>query len=228
MSLLKKQLVIQFPILLTLKAWLVAFADHFSGVKPTYAQAGEDKIIEELISDMDPTKAIYVDIGANHPTRLSNSYRLYRRGWQGVVVEPNRTLLDMHRRFRPRDEHLAIGCGDKCCVLQFQHAISHVLSGFAEGSMKTAEIKKSELMPVLTVDQILAVYSDKEVAFISIDVEGFDFEVARGAIHTLRRTRGVVIEGSEDDRDLMNFFTVNGFTLHSNTRHNLVFSRKDR
>lgn len=225
---IKKILVKRIPLLLTLKGWKVAWCNHFSKIKDSYSQAGEDRIIEELISDMDPSKSIYIDVGANHPTRLSNSYRFYRMGWQGIVVEPNRTLLKMHQRIRPRDEHLAVACGSQSVVLRFQHAVSHVLSGFSEGSMKTADIKRSELMPILTVDKISLLYPEKEIAFMSIDVEGFDLEVARGAISTLKRTRVVVIEGSENDSQLMELFKSNGFSLHYNTRHNLIFFRDPR
>jgi FkbM family methyltransferase len=225
MSSIKTNLVKRFPFLLSLKGWKVAWRDHFTGIRNSYSQAGEDQIIESLISDIDPENAIYVDVGANHPTRLSNTYRLYRKGWRGIIVEPNQILLKMHRRIRPRDEQLGIGCGDKPCVLRFQHAISHVLSGFAEGAMKTNEIRRAELMPVLTVDQILALYSDKTIALLSIDVEGFDLEVAKGAMETLKRTRVVCIEGSGEDENLMAFFRENAFQLHTNTRHNLIFTK---
>jgi hypothetical protein len=38
---------------------------------------------------------------------------------------------------RPNDLHLGIGCGDKAAALSFQHATSHVLSGFQSEGLKT-------------------------------------------------------------------------------------------
>lgn len=223
MKSIKHSIVKRFPFVLFLKGWWVAWRDHLSQAKESYSQAGEDSIIAELLTDTDASASLYLDIGANHPTRLSNTYGLYRKGWQGIIVEPNTKLLAMHKRLRPRDEQLAVACGTEPGVLHFQHAVSHVLSGFAEGDMKTKDFRRSELMPILTVDVIMQAYPDKEIALLSIDVEGFDFEVAQGAAESLSRTKVVCIEGEESHTELMDFFLAQGFKLHRNTRHNLIF-----
>ena len=225
MKTLKNFIVKNYPFTLYLKGWWVAWRHYFGTAKMTYSQAGEDTIIAELLSDTDARASLYLDIGANHPTRLSNTYGLYRKGWRGIVVEPNTTLLAMHKRLRPRDVHLAIACGKDPGILHFQHAISHVLSGFAEERIKTKEFRRLQIMPVLTVDLIMQAYPDKEIALLSIDVEGFDFNVAQGAVESLKRTKVVCIEGKENDLQLMKFFEEQGFRLHINTRHNLIFTR---
>jgi len=58
------------------------------------------------------TKGRYIDVGANHPTKLSNTYRLYREGFTEIVMEPYCSLLRLHHMIRPNDLHLGIGCGD--------------------------------------------------------------------------------------------------------------------
>jgi hypothetical protein len=45
----------------------------------------------------------YIDIGAGHPIADNVSFFFYERGWQGLVVEPQRNLVDLHTRLRPRD-----------------------------------------------------------------------------------------------------------------------------
>lgn len=225
MKSIKYSIVKRFPFVSFLKGWWVAWHDHLSPSKKSYSQAGEDEIIEKLLEDFDPNEAMYLDIGANHPTRLSNTYGLYRKGLRGISVEPNTKLLAMHKRMRPRDEQIAVACGKAPAVLHFQHAASHVLSGFAEGAMKTKDFRRSELMPILTVDLIMQAYPDKEIALLSIDVEGFDFEVIQGAVESLKRTKVVCIEGKESDERLMAFFSEHGFRPHANTPHNLIFIR---
>lgn len=45
----------------------------------------------------------YVDVGAHHPTRFSNTYLFYLRGWHGVNVDAMPGSMAEFRRLRPRD-----------------------------------------------------------------------------------------------------------------------------
>ncbi|MDF0498447.1 hypothetical protein [Bradyrhizobium yuanmingense] len=45
----------------------------------------------------------YIEIGANHPISTSNTYLMYQRGAQGVLVEPNPELGALIRKVRLRD-----------------------------------------------------------------------------------------------------------------------------
>lgn len=209
-----------------LKAWCNAYADTSGAEKVSYSQTGEDKIVLDLIDSLGIESRTYVDVGANQPTKLSNTYLLYRRGFRGVVIEPNRVLLALHRRFRPGDVHLGVGCGETADVLAFRHATSHVLSGFDNDALKTDDFLSSEYMPVLPLDMVLQNMDIKEIAVLSIDVEGFDFQVAKGAVQILEKTRIVVIEGGESDEVVVDWFRGRGFRLGNKTAHNLIFVRE--
>lgn len=215
----------RFPFTVAIKSWLNGFFDTRGQEKPSYSQTGEDKLVLELIKTMGIESKTYLDVGANQPTKLNNTYLLYRHGYRGVVIEPNRILLALHRRFRPGDVHLGVGCGETTDVLAFRHATSHVLSGFDNDALKTEDFLSSEYMPVLPLDLILSNMDIKEIALLSIDVEGFDFQVAKGAVETLKKTRIVVIEGGDSDDEVIEWFAAAGFTLKDRTPHNLVFVR---
>lgn len=216
----------RFPFTAVFKSWLNGFFDSKGREKSSYSQTGEDRMVLELIRTHGITSRTYVDVGANHPTKLSNTYLLYRVGYRGVVVEPNRTLLAMHRRLRPEDAHLGIGCGEASGLLSFRHATSHVLSGFESDGLKAEDFRDAEYLPVLPLDLVLEKMDIPEIAVLSIDVEGFDFQVAKGAVKTLQKTRIVVIEGAETDRELIEWFADAGFILWKHTRHNLIFTRE--
>jgi FkbM family methyltransferase len=130
----------------------------------------------------------------------------------------------MHRKIRPRDQHLQIGCGERPGLLEFQHAESHVLSSFSREKMKTRDIQRAELVPVLRLDDLLLYLKETEVGILSVDVEGLDMEVVRGGTELLKRTRVVIIEGEEKDTAIMEFFERNQFELVEATKHNLIFS----
>lgn len=220
---MKRFLLRCFPWLLPLKSWLVAAGHAFSPQHTSYSQGSEDFLVEEVLRHTHLEGSLYVDVGANHPTRLSNTYKFYRKGLSGVVIEPNPSLLRLHRVFRKRDVHLGFGCGDAFGLLEFAEARSHVLSGFQHTSLKASAIRGFSLVPVIPLDAVMAFFP-QEVFLLSIDVEGFDLFVARGAEETLRRTKVVIIKGDAANRpEIEQFFANHAFRLHAETKHNLIF-----
>ncbi len=207
------------------KAWIVAVVHAVGPTRASYSQSDDDRIVERLLGGMPREGEIYVDVGANHPTRLSNTYRYYRRGFSGIVIEPNRILMRIHSVVRPRDTRLPIGCGETPGVFHFRHAASHVLSGFDNVGSKASEFRRGEWVPVLQLDTVLEGIGTPDIFLLSIDVEGLDKAVARGATRTLRRTRLVVIEGTPDDSEALSFFREQGFDLAATSEHNLFFRR---
>ena len=65
----------------------------------SYSQFGEDAVLQHLLKKSTGT---FVDIGAYHPVLYSNTYAFYRRGWSGIVIDPNPRFKKLYRLFRPR------------------------------------------------------------------------------------------------------------------------------
>ena len=68
-----------------------------------YSQLGEQMVILNILDRLDKRalERVYVDIGAFHPYKGSNTYALYLRNWRGVVVEPNPAKTELFRLIRP-------------------------------------------------------------------------------------------------------------------------------
>ncbi len=56
------------------------------GGQLSYAQEGEDLVLARLFGNQ-VESGFFVDIGAHHPVRYSNTYYFYRRGWTGLNVD---------------------------------------------------------------------------------------------------------------------------------------------
>jgi hypothetical protein len=67
----------------------------------SYAQEGEDLLLARCLAYRD--MGFYVDIGAHHPKRFSNTYLFYRRGWCGINIGAMPGSMSQFRRVRPRD-----------------------------------------------------------------------------------------------------------------------------
>jgi glycosyltransferase involved in cell wall biosynthesis len=72
----------------------------------SYSQCGEDMIVDFLFMWLGKNKISYLDIGAHHPTWLSNTYSLYKKGQRGILIEPDDDLCQYIRQKRPRDQVL--------------------------------------------------------------------------------------------------------------------------
>ena len=146
----------------------------------------EDREVFQQLAGYDLLRGIYVDVGANQPTKISNTYLFYRHGCRGVLVEPNYDLIRLLRKFRPRDISVPVGCGERSGVLEFRHSNASVFGTFTKDVIEGE--RWSEYLPVLPLDQILQPIPHNWIFYLSIDVEGLDLEVLRGATATLTKT----------------------------------------
>ena len=75
----------------------------------SYAQTGEDIIVDFLIGAKKIKEFTYLDIGANHPVKFNNTYKFYDAGYRGVCIEPDPYVYAVLSKKRPEDICLNIG-----------------------------------------------------------------------------------------------------------------------
>jgi hypothetical protein len=71
-----------FKKIFTRKLNLLESLSHSS-----FCQEGEDMILRDLFHDKE--KGFFIDVGALHPTRFSNTNYFYHKGWKGIYIEPS-------------------------------------------------------------------------------------------------------------------------------------------
>jgi FkbM family methyltransferase len=198
-------------------------------VRPSYSQHGEDVWLLEQVRGLSRERFRYVDVGANHPARLSNTYLLYRHGFSGVVVEPNERLLALHRRFRPRDIAVRSACGEPARLGRFSiRTIAGVsaLSGTSapDGSSR---VRQEDYVPVLPLDAIVEVAAPGPIAVLSIDTEGSDTEVLRSASRALERSLFVIVEANTaEDAESIGGILSADFELLRRAEANLIWRNR--
>lgn len=225
MSAIKEFIVENLSFLGKYKRWYVAFKDTKGSVRKSYSQYGEDVDILQWLKDYDLQDAIYVDVGANHPTDISNTFLLYQHGMRGVVVEPNEELIGLFRKFRKRDIAMGIGCSNQSAVLKFNISKTPVLSSFSND--RGMSVDRHLYLPVMPLDAALSNIDSSLVCFLSIDVEGLNVEVLEGAKQTLAKTLLVCIEYDEPDEQ-QKFEALLGpdFELIKTVHCNLIYRNK--
>ena len=179
----------------------------------------------------------YVDVGAHHPRRFSNTYFFYKRGWSGINIEPNHDILAAFQATRSMDINLQLGVSDSKGSITYYSFDEPALNTFDE------EIVKSRLtntqykligkydVPVVRLDHILAMYlpPNTQIVFLSIDVEGFDFLVLKSNDWECYRPKYVLVEALDSSlEDLMRgeifeFMKRQQYMLFAKTSNTLFF-----
>ena len=172
------------------KVWYVAFNKTFVYPLEThlhhqisFSQEGEDCMLSRIFEGQ--KKGFYVDVGAHHPQRFSNTYRFYLKGWRGINIDAMPGSMELFKQLRPEDINLESAISDSRQVLTYYMFNEPALNGFsADIAASRADSTRWQLLdkrPIKT--QTLAdvldchLPSGQEIDFLSIDVEGIDYQV---------------------------------------------------
>jgi FkbM family methyltransferase len=181
-----------------LHAYAYAFGDKCRQ-KSSYSQWGEDKLIYDFLNAKGQIdkRWIYIDVGANHPTTISDSYLFYQHGYSGICIEPNPELAHIFSVWRPRDIVLSVAAGNKSGLSMFYKTEDPVFSSLLPTQMEDKVIS-SDLVPVIRLDDLIPYISANRIFMLKIDTEGFDQCVLEGAVEILRSTMVVLTETRSD------------------------------
>lgn len=168
---------------------------------------------------------IYIDIGCNHPTKINNTYKFYRHGYKGICIDANIEFTNLYKLFRSRDFFLQIGVGCKPELKYFYKSITPVISRFENHDKSKPDFfNKAELIPIFPLNEILKVFSIDYVFLLSIDVEGMNIDVLKGAKNILNKTFILIIEFEDaiERKSILNELLNYNFMLVAETHCNLI------
>jgi FkbM family methyltransferase len=169
----------------------------------SYAQEGEDMVLRRLFEG--EPGGFYVDVGAHHPQRFSNTWHFYERGWQGINIEPNPELIALLRAVRPRDINVEAGVSDDPGTLTYFQFNDPALNTFDERLARKREtlpgyrLVSTTLVLLRSLADVLSEHSGPgfPISFLSVDVEGYDLRVLRSNDWNRFRPRYVLAEALE-------------------------------
>ena len=169
----------------------------------SYAQEGEDILLKRIFEYRNINNGgFYVDVGAHHPQRFSNTYFFYKRGWKGINIDATPFSMKLFNELRERDINLEFAVSDKQETLTYYMFNEPALNSFdKELSLKRNllehySILETKNINTITLENILDKYLPKnqDIDFLSIDVEGFDFQVLKSNNWEKYKPKVVLIE----------------------------------
>lgn len=167
---------------------------------------------------------VFVEVGANDPVIDSQTWALESEGWTGLLVEP---LAERASELRKQRTAIVeeVACGPpELDGTEAEFHVSHrkdALSSLNPAGAKPGnEFSETRHVPVRTLDSLVKKAGLKQIDFLSIDVEGFESEVLKGATLERLRPRLCLIEDWAIDWTVHRQMTAAGYKRVRRTQVN--------
>ena len=211
------------------------------GVNIHSSQYGEDIYLHKKFRRME-NPGFYVDIGAHHPFRLSNTAYLWALGWNGLNVDASKYTVELFNKLRPSDINLwnAVVSSDysrknEDIVFYFSDNIDNCASCDPEIAEERG-LKKQLIVPCISLDELVILAADKfEGSFdlLNIDIEGLDEAVIQNIGSWTKKPNILMIEiyGSSIRDIILNTKThiieAAGYSMVERIGHTAIFELKN-
>lgn len=211
--------------------------------RTSYAQCGEDLIIDFIFTDLSIDKPSYIDIGAHHPRYINNTFLFYQKGARGINIEPDPILFSEFTSMRKEDINLNIGIGEKNVEADFFIMSDPSLNTFIKTEAeervkenKNLSIKDVKKIAVKPVAEIIRQHCDGNYPdLLSIDVEGLDEEIIRSIDFSGHAPKVMCVEtltfstsgNGIKKLELIEFVKSKGYMAYADTFINTIFVKEN-
>ena len=200
-----------------LTKWIYIFKGIDSS--ESFSQFGQDKFILQLAGEVEGGWR-YVEVGANHPIRLNNSFLLEKYNWTGISIDPlskyNKEWLQLRKQ-----PFVNLAIGEIDTTLQFVEFSGNelwydMMSGFKQ------YVRPEDLITCSSIEYEVQVKTlDKVIPFdvfdvLLIDVEGAEMQVLKGLDLSKHRPMYVLLENANfigGDSKLRKYMYRKGYKL---------------
>lgn len=148
----------------------------------SFSQEGEDLIINRIFNynQIKPKNIFYLDIGAGHPIRYSNTLFFYHQDAKGITVDANYENIFLHKFLRPKDFSFNYLLGNSTEVVEYYKFKQPELNTTSQNKVK--ELAEQNIFPLDKEKIIQKKFNDflnnelrdnlSEINFLNIDIEG--------------------------------------------------------
>jgi FkbM family methyltransferase len=187
------------------------------------SQFGEDKILFEHFGKKND--GFYVEVGALDGIYVSNTYFFEQIGWQGILIEPIPEAAQKCALARPRSQVV-------CCAALAPDSPAEIEFEVVEGweALSATSVNRERLheyqpqmrkivVQAKTLDTILEQASMRKIDFLTIDVEGHEWDVLQGFTIDRWQPEIVIIErwSTLPDQNIMQYMHQNNYIYKRTT-----------
>ena len=196
-------------------------AEH-NKIKTSFSEDSEDLIIEHLLCLLSISKntgfspdteytGFYVDVGAHDHYKFSNTLKFYLKGWNGINIDADPSLISKFDKYRDRDINLNYLISNTNKDMPFYIFENQLYNTANEAVALKRKDVISKIKNIITLkseklEKILDQHIPykKEIDFMSIDCEGHELEVLKSNNWEKYRPKILVVEIHCDINDINN------------------------
>ena len=180
-------------------------------------------------------KGFFVDIGAHHPYRNSNTAYFHETGWTGINIEPTPHAIKLFEEARPNDMNLNIGIGPVQETRTLYCFDNSSLNTFDKeiADSRAEEITGTTNVAIFPLATILEKHlpAGTIIDFMSIDTAGLDISLLESNDWAKYRPKYLLIEdvdstGTVDASEVYSFLHDKGYEQIYKTPGTLIFKGK--
>lgn len=204
----------------------------------SYSQEGEDMILRRFFENQ--KTGFYVDVGAHHPKRFSNTYFFYKLGWRGINIDAMPGSMTAFNKMRPRDINIEKPVSYTKQLLTYYAFNEPALNGFSKELSEKRDgkgnyfIESTKDIQTYTLEEILDnnLPKGQAIDILSIDVEGLDFDVLRSTNLEKYQPKVILIEILDSSladihtSQIYNYVTAAGYEIYAKAVHTVIFNHK--
>uniref|UniRef100_A0A6C0JPJ9 Methyltransferase FkbM domain-containing protein n=1 Tax=viral metagenome TaxID=1070528 RepID=A0A6C0JPJ9_9ZZZZ len=179
----------------------------------------QEPIDKKLDKIFGKSNGVYIELGANNGLLQSNTaFFDFYRNWSGILIEPDINAYNLCKINRPKNIVL-----NYCCVSN-DYVNETIKGDFTNSNLMASvngeRLNSQDLVEVesITLDKVFETYlQNKKVDLISIDTEGYEYNVLLGLNLNKNRPKYFLIEIYDKDYEkILNYLINNNYCLHSN------------
>lgn len=149
----------------------------------SFAAGGEDTILNYLFGFKNT--GFFVDVGAFHPVKFSNTYLFYLKGWRGINIDASPGSMSAFRQLRPEDINLELAISDKQEELTYyvMREGNSTMNTFSMDFVHRLNMEQAITQEIKVQPRALSkVFEEhlppaRKIDFLTIDVEGLELSV---------------------------------------------------
>jgi FkbM family methyltransferase len=174
----------------------------------------------------------YVDVGAHHPFRYSNTQLLYQKGWSGINIDPNFGFKKIFDKVRQRDINLEVAVDNSANEMRLyifeDSAFNTLKKNRADAVLKSKQSKLRKIKKVNTkrLGDLIKKYSQQNnIDLLNIDVEGNELSVLKSLDWRHQKPDVILVETLQRKEIIDNFLRKRKYLIAAKTLSTLIFKK---
>jgi len=187
----------------------------------SFSDEGEDKLLLQIFQSRGIRTGTYLDIGAFHPIKVSNTYLLYLWGWKGITIDINRKWL--FKLLRHRDKFI-YGYVEAKDSYYFHKKLFTSDFSLAKDMIKKGNEFLYKEVPFIPAER----FKGMQIDLLDLDIDGLDEMVLRKLLDNIS-PRFILAEDKAlpEQSGSYNFLISKGYTRIANTTRNGLYEKKN-